>query len=58
MPFVVTFVDQRSALGFAKIIQLFEVVLVAGNQSSSGEKFRMLWHAVLFGKGTAIGGDL
>jgi hypothetical protein len=58
MPFVVTFVYQRSALGFGKLLDLFEVFLIAGNQSSSGEKLCMLRHAVLFGKGAAIGGNL
>jgi hypothetical protein len=58
MPFVVTFVDQRSALGFGELFDFFEVVRIAGDQGSSGEKLCMLRHTVLFGKGAAIGGNL
>ena len=58
MPFVVTLVDQRGALGFGELFDFFEVILIAGYQSSSGEKLRMLRHAVLLGKGAAIGGNL
>jgi len=55
---VVTFVDQRSALVSGKCVDVFEVVLVAGNQRSIGEELSMLWHAVLFSEGAAIGGNL
>jgi hypothetical protein len=58
MPFVVTFVDQRSALISGELFDIFEVVLIAGNKGSSREKLSMLGHAVLFGEGAAIGGNL
>jgi hypothetical protein len=55
---VVTLVDQRSALVSSELLDLFKFLLIAGNQGSSGEKLRMLRHAVLFGKGAAIGSTL
>jgi hypothetical protein len=58
MPFVVTLVDQCSALVSSELFDFFKVLLVAGNQGSSGEKLRMLRHAVLFGKGAAISSTL
>ena len=58
MPFVVALVDQRGALGFGELFDFFEIVRIAGYQSSSGEKLCMFRHAVLFGKGAAIGGNL
>jgi hypothetical protein len=58
VPFVVTLVDQRSALVSSELLDLFKFLLIAGNQGSSGEKLRMLRHAVLFGKGAAIGSTL
>ena len=55
---MVTFVDQRSALFPCELFNFFETVMITGNKSSSGEKLSMFGHAVLFGKGAAIGSNL
>jgi len=58
MPFVVAFVDQRSALGLGKTSKLFEARLIACNECSIAEELCMLGHAILFCELTGIGNHL